>query len=110
MTIEELEQEVGISRIHSRDLKMRSVSAKFVLRQLTTDKMECRMLVTGDLFKKSMLDLTCLSSLVFTYDPEKKMQLVVAHNVYPPKKLMPHQIQGKNYAHCIPWHQRLGAP
>ena len=42
MTIVELEQEVGISHgsIHailSDDLKMRCVSAKFVLRQLTTD-------------------------------------------------------------------------
>jgi len=42
MTIMELEQEVGITHgsIHmilSDDLKMRRVSAKFVLRQLTTD-------------------------------------------------------------------------
>ena len=50
MTIVELEQEVGITHgsIHailSDDLKMRRVSAKFVPRQLTTDQMECRMMV-----------------------------------------------------------------
>jgi transposase len=50
MTIVELEQEVGISHgpinaILSDDLKMRRVSAKFVPRQLTTDQMECRMIV-----------------------------------------------------------------
>jgi len=55
MNIVELEQEVGISHrsIHvilSEDLKMRCVSAKFVPRQLTTDRMECHMMVTGDLF------------------------------------------------------------
>ena len=49
----ELEQEVGISHgsIHailSDDLKMSRVSAKFVLRQLTTDQMQCRMMVAGD--------------------------------------------------------------
>ncbi|PNF41873.1 Alpha-aspartyl dipeptidase [Cryptotermes secundus] len=58
MTIAELEQEVGISHgsIHailSNDLKMRRVSAKFGPRQLTTDQIECRMMVTGDLFDKS---------------------------------------------------------
>jgi transposase len=58
MTIVELEQEVGISHgsIHailSDDLKMRHVSAKFVPRLLTTDQMECRMMVAGDLFEKS---------------------------------------------------------
>jgi hypothetical protein len=50
----ELKQEVGISHgsidvILSDDLKMRRVSAKFVPRQLTTDQMECRMMVAGDL-------------------------------------------------------------
>ena len=58
MTIVELEQEVGISRgfIHailSDDLKMIRVIAKFVPRQLTTDQMECRMMIAGDLFEKS---------------------------------------------------------
>ncbi|PNF22845.1 hypothetical protein B7P43_G18091 [Cryptotermes secundus] len=58
MTIAELEQEVGICHgsIHailSNDLKMRRVSAKFGPRQLTTDQIECRMMVTGDLFDKS---------------------------------------------------------
>lgn len=58
MTIVELEQEVGISHgsIHvilSNNFKMRCVSAKFVPRQLTTDQMECHMMVTGDLFEKS---------------------------------------------------------
>ena len=58
MTIMELEQEVGISHrpIHailSDDLKMRRVSAKFVLRQLTTDQLECRMMVDGKAFLSS---------------------------------------------------------
>jgi hypothetical protein len=53
-----VEQEFGISHrsIHailSDDLKIRRVSAKFVQRQLTTDQMECRMMVVGDLFEKS---------------------------------------------------------
>ena len=69
MTIVELEQEVGISHrsihaIHSNDLKMRLVSAKFVPRQLTTDKMECRMMVAGDLFQKSTQDPTFLTKIV----------------------------------------------
>jgi len=58
MTIVKLEQEVGISHrsIHvilSDNFKMRCVGAKFVQRQLTTDQMECRMMVAGDLFEKS---------------------------------------------------------
>jgi hypothetical protein len=69
MTIVELEQEVGISHrsIHailSENLKMRCVSAKFVPRQLTTDHMECRMVVAGDLFEKSMQDPTFLTKIV----------------------------------------------
>ena len=85
MTIVELEQEVGISHgsIHailSGYLKMRRVSAKFVPRQLTTDQMECCMMVTGDLFEKSMQDPMFLTKIitgdelcVFAYDPEMKM-------------------------------------
>jgi len=91
MTIVELEQEVGISHrsIHailSNDLKMRCVSAKFVPMQLTTDQMECRMMVAGDLFEKSTQDLTFLTktvtddeSWVFAYDPETKMQSAEWH-------------------------------
>jgi len=86
MTIVELEQEVGISHgsIHtilSDDLKVRHVSAKFVLRQLTTDQMEFRMMVTGNLFEKSRQDPTFLTKIitgdeswVFAYDPEMKLQ------------------------------------
>jgi len=86
MTIMELEQEVGTSHgsIHvilSEDLKMRRVSAKFVPRQLTTDQKECRMMVAGDLFEKSMQDPTFLTKIVtgdeswvFASDPETKMQ------------------------------------
>ena len=56
MTIMELEQEVGISygsirTILSDNLRMRRVSAKFVLRHLTTDQMECYIVVAGDLFE-----------------------------------------------------------
>jgi hypothetical protein len=80
MTIMELEQEVGISHrsIHallSDNLKMRRVSVKSVPRQLTMDQMGCCTMVAGDLFEKSMQDLTLLKkivtgdvSLVFTYD------------------------------------------
>jgi hypothetical protein len=97
MTIVELEQEVGISHesIHvilSDYLKMRCVSAKFVRRQLTVDQMECRMMVTGDLFEKSMEDPTFLTKIiagdelwVFAYDLEMKMQSVEWHTVLSPQ-------------------------
>ena len=66
MTIVELEQEVGISNVSihailSEDFKMRHVSAKFVSRRLTTDQMECCMMVAGDLSEKSTLDPTFLT-------------------------------------------------
>jgi len=66
MTIVDLEQEFGISHgsILSDDLKMRRVSAKFVPRQLTTDQMESRMMVNGDLFEKSTQDPTFLTKIV----------------------------------------------
>jgi len=52
MTIVELEQVDGISHgsIHAilSDDLMRRVSAKFVPWQLSTDQMECRMIVVGD--------------------------------------------------------------
>jgi ribosomal protein L31E len=69
MTIMELEQEIGICHgsIHailSNDLKMRRVSAKFVSRQLTTDQIECRMMVAGDLFEKSTQDPMFLTKIV----------------------------------------------
>jgi len=97
MTIVELEQEVGVSHgsIHailSNDLKMKHVSAKFVLRQLTTDEMECRMMVAGDLFEKSMQDPTLLTKIVtgdeswvFAYDPETKMQSAEWHTASSPQ-------------------------
>jgi len=80
-----VKQEFGISHasinaILSDDLKLRRVSAKFVPRQLTTNQMECRMMVAGDLFEKSTQDLTFLTKIVtsdeswlFAYDPETKM-------------------------------------
>jgi len=69
MTAMELEQDVGISHrsIHailSDDLKLRRVSAKFVLRQLTTDQIECCMMVAGDLFEKSTQGPTFLTKVV----------------------------------------------
>jgi hypothetical protein len=69
MTIVELAQEGGISigSIHailSVDLKMRRVSAKFVLRQLTTDQKECRMMFAGDVFQKSTHYPTFLTKIV----------------------------------------------
>jgi len=68
MTIVELVQEVGTSHgsIHailSYDLQMRRVSAKFLPRQLTTDQVGCRMMVTGDLFGKSVQDPEFLTNL-----------------------------------------------
>ena len=105
MTIVDLEQEVGISHgsIHailSDDLKMRLVSAKFVPRQLTTDQMECRMMVAGDLFEKSSQDPTFLTKIVtgdkswvFAYDPETKMQSAEWHRSSSSrtKEIMPRQ-------------------
>ena len=97
MTIVELEQEVGISHgsIHailSDDLKMRRVSAKFVPRQLTTDQMECRMMVAGDLFEKSTQDKTFLTKIVtgdeswvFAYDQETKVQSAEWHTSSAPR-------------------------
>jgi hypothetical protein len=115
MIIAELEQEVGISHgsIHSillDNLKMRCVSAKFVQRQLTTDQMECHMMVTRDVFERSMQDLTFVKkivtgdeSLVFAYELEKKIQSSEWHTTPSPpiKEIMPCQIQGKSDAHCI---------
>ena len=46
---------------------IRRVSAKFVPRQLTTDQMEYRMMVAGELFEKSMQDPTFLTK-IFTVD------------------------------------------
>jgi len=91
MTIVELEQEVGISHgsIHailSDDLKMRLVRAMFVLRQLTTDQMECRMMVVGDFFEESTHDPTFLTKIVlgdeswvFAYDPETNVHSAEWH-------------------------------
>ena len=93
MTIVDLEQEFGISHgsILSDDLKMRRVSAKFVPRQLTTDQMESRMMVNGDLFEKSTQDPTFLTKIVtgdeswvFAYDPETKMQSAERHTTSSP--------------------------
>ena len=96
MTIAELEQELGITHgsshaILSDDLKMRRVSAKFVPRQLTTDQMECRMMVAGNLFDKSTQDPTFLKeiitgdeSLAFAHNPEMKMQSSEWHTVLSP--------------------------
>jgi len=97
MTIVELEQEVGISHesfhaILSEDLKMRLVNAKFVPRQLTTDQMECRMMVAGDLFEKSTQDPMFLTKIftgneswVFAYDPETKMLSTERHTASSPR-------------------------
>jgi len=97
MTTVEMEQEVGISHgsIHailSDDLKMRRVSAKFVPMQLTTDQMECRMMVAGNLFEKSTQDPTFLTKIVtgdeswvFAYDPETKMQSAEWHTSSSPR-------------------------
>jgi len=97
MTIVELEQEVGISHgsiraILSDNLKMRRVSEKFVPRQLTTDQMECRMMVDGDLFEKSTHDPTFLTKIVtgdeswvFAYDPEPKEHSTEWHTSSSPR-------------------------
>jgi len=107
MTIVELEQEVGISHgsigaILSDDLKMRLNSAKFVLRQLTTDQMECRMMFAGDLFEKSMQDLTFLTKIVtgdeswvFAYNPETKMHSAEWHTLSSPRPKKSHLVKSK---------------
>jgi len=107
MTIVELEQEVGISHgaIHailSDDLKMRRVSAKFVLRQLTTAQMECRMMVAGVLFEKSMQDPTFLTKIVmgeeswvFAYDLETKVHSAEWHTSSSPLPKKSHLVKSK---------------
>ena len=97
ITIMEVEQEVGISHesIHanlSNNLKMRRVSAKFVLRQLIVDQMECHLMVAGDLFEKSRQDPVFLTKIVtgdesrvFAYDPETKMQSAKWHTASSPQ-------------------------
>ena len=97
ITIVELEQEFGISHIPihailSDSSKMRCVSAKFVPRQLTTDQMECRVMVAGDLFLKSTQDpmfltkiITGDESWVFAYNPEMKMQSAEWHTASSPR-------------------------
>jgi Transposase. len=107
MTIKELEQEVGISygSIHAilpDDLKMRRVRTKFVPRRLTTDQMECRMMVTGDLFENNMLESTFLTKIVtgdeswvFTYDAEMKMQSAEWHTTSSPQPKKSHLIKSK---------------
>ncbi|KAG2455326.1 MOS1T transposase, partial [Polypterus senegalus] len=60
---------------------MRRVCANFVPRLLTTDQMEFRMFVAGDLFQKSSQDPTFLEKIVtadeswvYAYIPETKMR------------------------------------
>jgi len=103
----ELEQEVGISHgsIHailSDDLKMRRVSAKSVPRQLTTDQMECRMMVAGDLFEKSTQDQKFLTKIVkgdeswvFAYDPETKVHSAECHTSSSPRPKKSHFVKSK---------------
>jgi hypothetical protein len=74
------------------DLKKRRVSAKFVSRQLTTDRMECRMMIAGDLFEKRKHDPTFLKkivtgdeSLVFAYHPGMKLQSSQWHTALFPR-------------------------
>ncbi|PNF33405.1 hypothetical protein B7P43_G04183 [Cryptotermes secundus] len=90
----------SIHAILSDDLKMRCVSAKFVLRQLTMDQMECRMMV---LFDKSTQDLTFLKNIVtsdeslgFAYNPETKMQSSELHTASSPQPKKPHLIRSKD--------------
>ena len=109
MSLVELEQEVGICHgsshaIMTEDLKMRRVSAKFVPRQLTTDQMECRMMVAGDLFEKSTQDPTFLTKIVMGVllrPGDEGAVSRVAHIVSPTKEITPRQIPGKSGAHCI---------
>ena len=82
---------------------MRRVSAKFVPRQLTTDQMDCRMMVAGDLFQKSTQDPTFLKktvtgdeSLVFAYDPETKMQSSEWHTVSSPRPKKSRLVRSKD--------------
>jgi hypothetical protein len=84
------------------DLKMRSISAKFVPRQLTTDQMECRMMVAGDLFDQSKQDPTFLQkiitgneSLAFA-NPETKMQSSECHTASSPQPKKSRLIRSKD--------------
>ena len=121
MSIVELEQEVGISHgyIHailSDDLKMRRVSAKFVSRQLTTDQMECRLMVAGDLFEKSAQDPTILTKIVtgdeswvFVYDPETKLQSAEWHSASSPRPKKPRLVKSKEKVMLIAFFDIDGA-
>uniref|UniRef100_A0A8C4X9K6 Protein GVQW3-like n=1 Tax=Erpetoichthys calabaricus TaxID=27687 RepID=A0A8C4X9K6_ERPCA len=107
ITIAELEQEVGISRgsIHAiltENLEMRRVCAKFVLRLLTTDQMEFRMFVAGDLFQKSSQDSTFLEKIVtgdeswvYAYDPETKMRSSKWHTKSSPEPKKSRYVRSK---------------
>jgi len=107
MTIVELEQEVGnshgsIHAILSDDLKMRRASVKFVPRQLTTDQMECRKMIAGDLFEKSTQDLTFLTKIVtgdeswvFAYDPEIRVHSTEWHTSSSPRPKKSRLIKSK---------------
>lgn len=75
---------------------------KFVLRQLTTDKMECRIMVAGDLFEKSMQDPTFCTKIVtgdeswvFTYNLETKMQSAEWHTALSPRPKKSRLIKSK---------------
>ena len=86
----------------SDDLEVRRVSAKFVPRQLTTDRKECRMMVAGDLFEKSTQDPTFLTKMVtgdeswvFAYDPETKMQSAEWHTASSPRQKKSRLVKSK---------------
>ena len=107
MTFVELEQEVGnshgsIHAILSYDLKVSRVSAMFLPRQLTTDQMECLMLVAGDQFEKSTQDPTFITrvvsgdeSLVFAYAQETKIQAAEWHTLSSPGLKKSHLVKSK---------------
>ena len=95
-------------RILSDDFKMRHVSEKFVPRQLTTDQMECRMMVAGDLIGKSTQDPKFLTKIVtgdeswvFAYNPEMKMQSAVAHSIAFHTQKKASSNPRKTYVHSI---------
>jgi hypothetical protein len=71
---------------------MRRVCAKFVLRMLSDDQMECKKTTAGDLFEQSTQDPSFLGKMVtgdeswvFAYDPKTQIQSSEWHTSSSPR-------------------------
>lgn len=118
MTIAELEREVSISHgssqaIPADNLKLKRVIAEFLPRQLTTDQIECGMMLAGDLVEESTQDPTFFKEIftgVHLRLGDEDAVIKVAHStVSPTKEIMPYQIQGKYRLYCVTGHPYVQA-